>query len=592
MMMKKMKYWSLATAVRNPERIRSFLQILKLLEGEIWHFDTQIKYQTLLIQHKLYGFGEAQFHKTLTTEQNSWFDNNLTYDQALNILQSKNYTGGSDMRGRQSFNPLHKMGLAFINDKKQIQISALGNYFLQDNYDLGEVFFKSLIKWQYLDNVFNIKPFIATLHLINKVNTLCNKYNLKVKGISKLEFSLFVITLNNYLNINNVANKIIEHRINNNNNNNNNNLKNDLNNNLDDAEFKTAQDYSDNLIRYFRLTKYIYIRGNGYYIDLEPRRLIEINSLLQFDNASALIFNNKKEYIKYLGDLNTPVLPWQQTNTLNKIITNLLNEVNNKQQTLININISFNALNKIEFNNINNIQTLQNYINDIRLYIKYLDNLIIHNKAQSITNINNYINNLTNIFKEQYKRPVLLEQNIASGLHALNDAIAITPNYPVGDDNEPTFTAPANKADIECFYASFNAICEVTLLTNRTQWYNEGQPVMRHLRDFEQKNPSLKTYCLFIAPKLHRDTINTFWMAVKYEYEGKSQKIIPLTIAQFISLLTCLKQCKNNGYNFKHQSLKQLYDDILKLTNITNNSESWLKEIPSTIANWQQKLIK
>jgi len=65
------------------------------------------------------------------------------------------------------------------------------------------------------------------------------------------------------------------------------------------------------------------------------------------------------------------------------------------------------------------------------------------------------------------------------GLHSLNDAIAIVANHPVGDDNEPTSTAPANRPDTECFYNSFNAICEVTLLTNRSQWYNEGQPVMR-----------------------------------------------------------------------------------------------------------------
>lgn len=42
---------------------------------------------------------------------------------------------------------------------------------------------------------------------------------------------------------------------------------------------------------------------------------------------------------------------------------------------------------------------------------------------------------------------------------------------------------------------------------------------MRHIRDFEDNNPNKETYCLFIAPKLHRDTINTFWISVKYEYE-------------------------------------------------------------------------
>ena len=116
----------------------------------------------------------------------------------------------------------------------------------------------------------------------------------------------------------------------------------------------------------------------------------------------------------------------------------------------------------------------------------------------------------------------------------------IAPNYPIGDDYEPTFTAPANKPDIECYYSSFNSICEVTMLVSRDQWFNEGQPVMRHLRDFEDNSTSNINFALFIAPTLHRDTLNTFWMASKYEYEGNKQKIIPLTINNLVEILTVI----------------------------------------------------
>ena len=54
--------WSISTTVRNPERLRSFLQVLKKIEGKIWDNEAQKKYQTLLIQERLYGFGEAQFY--------------------------------------------------------------------------------------------------------------------------------------------------------------------------------------------------------------------------------------------------------------------------------------------------------------------------------------------------------------------------------------------------------------------------------------------------------------------------------------------------------------------------------------------------
>ena len=174
-------------------------------------------------------------------------------------------------------------------------------------------------------------------------------------------------------------------------------------------------------------------------------------------------------------------------------------------------------------------------------------------------------------------------------LNALNDFISINPNYPVGDDNEPTFTAPANKPDIECYYETFNAICEVTMLTNRQQWYAEGQPVMRHLRDFENRQTK-ETYCIFIAPDLHRDTVNTYWTAVKYEYEGVKQKIIPLTISQFIHLLDALIIRKKKGSQIFHNEIKELFDSIIEKTNIISNSDKWLSIIPEEINKWILKL--
>jgi hypothetical protein len=76
-------------------------------------------------------------------------------------------------------------------------------------------------------------------------------------------------------------------------------------------------------------------------------------------------------------------------------------------------------------------------------------------ELQLVENIEQCVKDLHNIFKLADKKPVELERIITFGLHILNDAIGIRPNYPVGDDNQPTFTAPANKPDIECFYQSF-----------------------------------------------------------------------------------------------------------------------------------------
>lgn len=136
----------------------------------------------------------------------------------------------------------------------------------------------------------------------------------------------------------------------------------------------------------------------------------------------------------------------------------------------------------------------------------------------------------------------------------------------------------------------FNAICEVTMLTGRGQWYNEGQPIMRHLRDFEERNKDKKAYCLFVAPTLHRDTLNTFWVSVKYEYEGKRQRIIPLSIQNFIELLKALVEIKQKGRSFPHSELNRLYDEILFNSKGAIDVNEWAGKIPNTISTWQKSL--
>lgn len=49
-----MKLWSMSTTVRNPERLRNFLKVLKILEGQPFNQEIQKKYQILLIHNKYY----------------------------------------------------------------------------------------------------------------------------------------------------------------------------------------------------------------------------------------------------------------------------------------------------------------------------------------------------------------------------------------------------------------------------------------------------------------------------------------------------------------------------------------------------------
>ena len=563
----------------------------------------------MLIQNRLYGYRNSQFYKGLSQDQIDLIDDSskdISFVTAEEIFYAKDYEDPA-MRGRQSINPLKKMGLVAIENKK-VRITDSGKLFLKIDFDYEDVFFRSFLKWQIPSPIssrnypangdYDIKPFVGTLSLINTVNQKEIAHGNEAKGISKEEFSLFAPTLIHYRDIDVYAAKIIavrkalskkakhEKRI-----------AFDVYKRQFASEFlginneaeitkllKNLKDYGDNAIRYFRLTRYIHIRGGGFYIDLEPRRSVEIETLLANDNAQSKFFKSKEEYVAYIADISKPRLPWETEEKLFEIIRTLVEDIQSCEAALRKEKKEVKEFQKMQ------ADELKNYIIELRTYRRELQDEENHRKSQAIEQLESYIADLENIYGFE-DRPVLLEKLSSLGLQALNDALKISPNYPVGDDNEPTFTAPANTPDIECFYESFNAICEVTMQTGRNQWYNEGQPVMRHLRDFEEKYADKPSYCLFIAPKLHRDTVNTFWTAIKYEYEGRPQKIIPLSINHFVCILKVLLQMKAERKFLRHAEISRLYDEILDLSNSFNSSNKWLRSIPNTISSWQKSLI-
>ncbi len=594
------KVWSISTTVRNPERLRNFLITLKEMENEEWNNETQIEFQARLVKNRFYGFGSNQFYNNLPSQLVELIKNinhKITLAEAINILEVRNYPEGIAIRGRTSYKPIEKMGLASIVDKK-IKITSLGKYLLNDDYDLGDMFFKSFLKWQYPNpvdrgfkdkEIYNLKPFILTLHLINEVNNICKEKNIKVKGISRVEFEIFCQTLLNYEDLKTQANSLVNFRL---------ALEkvkghkekkdfteNYIDNFLSDftnIDYNNLRDYADNTIRYFRLTRFIYIRGGGYYIDLEPRRMIEINNLLNTFNGSSKTFT-KEEYVKYISDISLPILPWEEKDKLIEIYTDLINDITNLQEQLNQKIITFKTL--------DNTDSLKSEIKVLRQYRHKLQNLILKQELTDISKIDEVIDSLVNIRKLDLKPSIALEKYITMALNIINDAKDIKANSLVGDDNEFIFTAPSNKPDIECYYDNFNSICEVTMLNGRDQWHNEGQPVMRHFRDFEGKSSLNDNYCLFVAPKLHRDTINTFWFSVKYEYEGTKQKIVPFTITQIIEILQVIKELKENDKSFSHLQFQKLLDNIINLKDDVNNSDDWLKAIPNTILSFKEEVL-
>jgi len=267
--------WSISTTVRNPERLRDFLRVLKQLEGSDFKSENQIQYQVLLIKERLYSPTKIpSSHRSLIDD----FAKEIPLDIARKIFDFQHYED-PPMRGRQSVNPLNKLGFSIAKDTAgTIKITSLGNLFISPESDIGYIFFKSLLKLQFPNpwsddftdkKGFNIRPFIAVLHLINKI-----------KKLSREEFSIFCPTLVHFKDIDKYSKYILKLR----------SLKSKSEKDkfikkflkefygtksLDRIQIDNLFDYGDNAMRYFRLTRYFRIAKQPlgrWMIELEPAR--------------------------------------------------------------------------------------------------------------------------------------------------------------------------------------------------------------------------------------------------------------------------------------------------------------------------------
>jgi hypothetical protein len=592
--------WSISTTVRNPDRLRDFLSVLKQLEGQVFNKENQIKYQILLIKERLYKPRNipAKFKRYYEDANEA-----IPYEIAEQIFNLQNYED-PPMRGRQSVNPLNKLGFSIAREGAgPIKITELGNKFLKGDNDIGYIFFKSLLKLQFPNpwseefshkEGFDIMPFIAVMHLIYRLNLKS-----KGRGLDREEFCVFVPTLINYIQIDEYIEKIKKFREEK-------NKKEYIQHfaeefygkkNIPEKKINNLFDYGDNIMRYFRLTRYFKVSmdasGYRWSIDLEPSREEEIKQLLSMYDGSSFKFDTVEDYINYISDINQPVLPWEKKENLEKIAKSLKKSIEEmiKNEKLKVTSDEEKILQKdIEKMDKNELKGYVSILRDLNLKIK--ERL---KKIKLMTDLNK-IEEIIQILRDKKRlrkyEPEQFEKLIAEALKIINDEIIIKPNYPMDDNGDPINHSPGNKSDIECYYQTFKAICEVTLNTSKLQWVQEGQPVMRHLRDFENQHQGDNIFCIFIAPRIHPDTYSQFWISVKYEYDGAPQKIVPMTVEQFSILLETLLNLLKKGKRFSHKELYELYSTITERTKNIKKFSEWELFIDKDIKQWQNKIVK
>jgi hypothetical protein len=591
--------WSISTTVRNPARLRDFLRVLQRFEGRPFDNQTQQDYQIALIQERLYQPSRIPDE---IKDKYRHYEQFLTWEEARWIFEEQNYVDPS-MRGRQSVNPLNKLGLAIALEREgNVRITPAGRLLLADETKASEIIFAALLKLQYPNPLnrdfnatrgFNIVPMIATMRLLEYLRSVSSP------GLAREEFCLFIPTLLSARenDIKDQVERIVEFR-----------SKSSqsrvdfiqkwLNEFYDrtvqegDTDYNNLFDYGDNTMRYFRFTKYFSVAAStplgSWIVDIEPTRRREVEMLLHEMDGTAKSFGRLTEYLEYLGDPAHPELPWKRESELHQIISYLQAEIQTiTQEAQLDDYHSALATSSLS---ISKLPELEQQVDALR---KLLLDLSVEAGRRKIRQnpeaIDEFYSTLKNILRNRRRNriePYDLEKLIFDLLIAFDDEKAITPNYPMDDRGNPISHAPGHKADIECLYDQFGMIVEVTLDSGRLQWVREGQPVMRHLRDFERRFPDRSVFCLFLAPRIHQDTYSQFWIAVRYEYDGQPQRIVPLSFEQFAAVIQAASRHLREHQHFSHQLIRTLLENATTGVDNLQGYNEWREHIQAIVRKW------
>lgn len=527
----------------------------------------------------------------------------ITNAHAQKIFESQNYKD-APMRGRQSMSVIRWLGLVRVSP--DIRLTEVGKGLVDGSINLQDALLNYALKWEVsipghatykASEGFAVRPFVGMLALIRRVNQLWTALGNNPVGLSRDEFNLFVPTLIDYKYIDEFAQRIVDIRTSSRGSMGSSKRKENLdagvlkhlqslphgtNSKVTDTDLSNLKDYGDNAVRYFRPTGFIEFRGSGRFIDLSRTSMAQVDLLIDQKEYIPAGYSSEEEYLDNLGDLGSYKPPWA---TVIKIaeVKNYLRDLVKEEAPGVSVPTVKEpaAIANIRGEDAE-IAGLKKALVDARLGK-------LKEESRNEDFISKLIEEFDNLKKKIYtgylEAPVALEYAAYKAFLALNDALAVQPNYPLGDDGEPISTAPGGGTDLYCDYETFSLSVEVTLSRGRSQWVMEGQPVQRHLRDVEGKTDK-PTYGLFLAPTLYPDTINTFWVANVIGYEGKQQKIIPLNFESWQTYLHALKPQVASG-ELKHAQMLKFFEWALPTGDEKGNSLLWAERL-----NSQENLMK
>lgn len=344
-----------------------------------------------------------------------------------------------------------------------------------------------------------------------------------------------------------------------------------------------VRDYSDTTFRYFSLSGLFSRIGDTIVIRANKRNFV--NQLL-LEEPQLLFQNNPLQFFKYFYD-NTFPIPTDNLAFALAEIEGLKQGIKNKANPLlreanqlsINTDPAIVQIIRYKLIEYNNWEREEDYANEQRTDHSVLDILRFLNALN---------NTQTSNPPEIDDKPAYLEWAVWRSFLAINEIVCPvheTRRFPVDQDFLPRNTAPGGGSDLVFEFDSYVLVVEVTLTVSHRQMSAESEPVRRHAVQYKLQYPDKDVYCLFIAPTVDNNVVETFRIGVWYNGEDEEfVNIIPMSLSDFILGFETLSLKK-----FRNSDFKTLLDRSLIFRNV--RAPQWKASISKEVRDWRRRIL-
>lgn len=485
------------TTLRNPERLKWFLGVLKEYNGQILNDTLAETIAGEIIRIGLY----TPTKLSASVKRKIKAKEPLTDQGVAKVLKDnpQNHKEAGFSKGWPSrfdtwFKIAKELGFVFYKSGEKIRFSEIGLKLVDSEHPEFEqqAFLNAFVKYQSNSPFRRVRnenvPLILLLEVVTKLNS---DEDFNDAGISKLELPLVIYWKDNdseklYQRIKKlredfgyspsweVIAEICRDEI----------MKGE---DIIRDNKSIMVDYPDEFIRKMRLTGLISLRGGGRFIDINKKEQDKVDYVLE-NYSDYKKYDTEESYFEYISAIDEnlisfvpkPVSVSEQDKFLAKWVGIYTWDTIRAEM----LNLSSKRLTKDET-------------------LKYLSN------------------------------PIRLEFLTALAVKSKFPDVKVIPNYPIDDEGIPTATAGGvgNTGDIECFEDVNGILIEVTMSEGRTQTVMEVWPISRHLAEFSKKAGN--SMCYFVAPSIFSDSVKQ----IQYVKQTDNLFISPQTIDEFLERL-------------------------------------------------------